>query len=134
MQLAFGRGDRAAVRAQFAALARLRRLDRVGDVALDHTFQEAWLLQALGDSASAERHLCVPLSALSTMGTRLVTDVPQAAAVGRSLAFCAHAAARRGDVAAAQRWAQGVSALWATADGPLQPLVGEVRHLGVTPH
>ena len=129
MQLAFGRSDRAAVRAHFDALMRLRRGYLPGDVALDNTFQEAWLLMAVGDSARAERHLCVPLSALPTMGARLVSDVPQAAAVGRSLDFCARAAARRGDVAAAQRWARGLTALWKTADPPLQPFVTEIRPL-----
>ena len=127
MQLAFGRGDRAAVLAHFDALMRLRRGYLPGDVALDNTFQEAWLLTAVGDSARAERHLCVPLSALPTMGRGLVSDVPQAAAVGRSLAFCARAAARRGDTATAQRWARGLATLWATADPPLQPVVAEIR-------
>jgi len=129
MQLAFGRHDPAAVRAHFVALTRLRRGYLPGDVALDNTFQEAWLLMAVGDSARAEQHLCVPLSALPTMGTRLVADVPQAAAVGRSLDFCARAAARRGDAASARRWARGLTALWATADAPLQPVVAEIRPL-----
>jgi tetratricopeptide (TPR) repeat protein len=129
MQLALGRHDPSAVREHFAALMRLRRGYLPGDVALDNTYQEAWLLMAIGDSARAEEHLCVPLSALPTMGTRLVSDVPQAAAVGRSLGFCARAAARRGDAAAAQRWARGLAALWATADAPLQPFIAEVRSL-----
>jgi hypothetical protein len=129
MQLAFGRDDRAAVRAHFGALMRLRRGFLPGDVALDNILQEAWLLRAVGDSARAEQHLCVPLSALPTMGTRLVSDVPQAAAVGRSLEFCALAAARRGDAASARRWARGLMGLWATADPPLQAAVAEIRPL-----
>jgi hypothetical protein len=63
------------------------------------------------------------------MGTGLVSDVPQAAAVGRSLAFCARAAARREDAAAARRWARGLAALWATADAPLQAVVSEMLPL-----
>jgi tetratricopeptide (TPR) repeat protein len=129
MQLAFGRHDWAAVRRHLDALMRLRRGYLPGDVALDNTFQEAWLLTAIGDSTRAEQHLCVPLSALPTMGRGLVSDVPQAAAVGRSLAFCARAAARRGEGASARRWARGLTALWATADLPLQPVVSEIRPL-----
>jgi hypothetical protein len=127
MQLAFGRRDRAAVRTNFAALTRLRRGYRVGDIALDNTFQEAWLLQSIGDSAAAEQHLCIPLSALPTLGTQLVRDVPQAAAIGRSLAFCARAAARRGDASSARRWARALTALWATADRRLQSVVADAR-------
>jgi tetratricopeptide (TPR) repeat protein len=129
MQLAYGSHDRTGVRARFDALMQLRRGYLPGDVALDYTFQEAWLLMAVGDSTRAERHLCVPLSALPSMGTGLVSDVPQAAAVGRSLAFCARAAARREDAAAARRWARGLAALWATADAPLQPVVSEMLPL-----
>jgi hypothetical protein len=127
MQRALGRGELGALRAHFNTLEKVRRVDRAGDISLEITYQEAWLLLAMGDSARAQRHLCTPLSALPTLGTSVVRDVPQAAAVGRSFALCAQLAARRGDLAAARPLADAVITLWATADSSLQPLRSELR-------
>jgi hypothetical protein len=134
MQRALGRGDRAAVRAHFDTLSRMRRVDRVGDITLDATFQEAWLLLAIHDSSAAQRHLCAPLSALPTLGTRLLRDVPQAAAVGRTLSLCAQIAAWRGDSIAARRWAQAATLLWATADAPMKAQLDELHPLTAATH
>jgi eukaryotic-like serine/threonine-protein kinase len=134
MQRALWRGDRAAVRAQFDTLSRMRRVDRAGDITLDATFQEAWLLLAIHDSSAAQRHLCAPLSALPTLGTRLLRDVPQAAAVGRTLSLCAQIAARRGDSIAARRWAQAATLLWASADGPMKAQLDELHPLTAATH
>jgi serine/threonine-protein kinase len=127
MQRALARGDNGAVRAQMDTLTRMRRIERVGDIALDNTFQEAWVLLAMHDTVAAERHLCAPLSALPTLGTRLLFDVPQAAAVGRSFALCARMTARRGDAAAAQRWTQAVVLLWSSADPDVQSSLNDLR-------
>jgi hypothetical protein len=132
MQRALGRGDRVAVRAHFDTLTQMRRVDRVGDIALDNTFQEAWLLLAMGDTALAQRHLCVPLSALPTLGSRVLLDAPQAAAIGRSLAVCARIAAGRNDRVAAHRWAEAVELLWATADSSLAATIADLRPLAAT--
>jgi len=129
MQRAFGRGAWSTVRAHFDTLERIRRVDRAGDIALDITFQEAWLLLQMRDTARARRHLCTPLSALSTLSTRVLRDVPQAAAVGRSLALCAELAARSGERAPAQRWVSALSTLWSGADAPLASQLVKVRSL-----
>jgi hypothetical protein len=117
------------VRAQLDTLTSVRRVDRVGDIALDNTFQEAWLLLAMRDTAAAQRRLCVPLSALPSLGIGLLVDVPQAAAVGRSLALCARLAAQRGNRAAAQHWALALIELWATADSSLKASLAEFQPL-----
>jgi hypothetical protein len=129
MQRAFGRGAWSSVRAHFDTLERIRRVDRAGDIALDITYQEAWLLLQLRDTARAQRHLCTPLSALSTLSTRVLRDVPQAAAVGRSLALCAELAARSGERAPARHWATALSTLWSGADAPVMPQLVKVHSL-----
>jgi tetratricopeptide (TPR) repeat protein len=129
MQRALARGDRSTVVANFDTLARMRRVDRVGDITLETTYQEAWILLAMRDTAGAQRQLCAPLSALPTLGTRLIRDVPQAASVGRALALCAQVAARRGDAASARHWAQAAAMLWSTADAPLRPMLADMKNL-----
>ncbi|HEV7993120.1 MAG TPA: serine/threonine-protein kinase [Gemmatimonadaceae bacterium] len=131
MQRAFTRGEARRVRAHFDTLARMRRVDRAGDISLDYTLQEAWLLLGMGDTLQAQRHLCTPLAALPTLGTKVLRDVPQAAAIGRSLLLCAQMSARRGDRASASRWARNVALLWSTAD----PLVrSQLADLGALAH
>jgi hypothetical protein len=127
MQRALGRGEVAVVRAHLDTLERLRRVDRAGDISLEITYQEAWLFLAMGDSVRAQRHLCMPLSALPTLGTNLLRDVPQAAAVGRAFVLCAQLAARRGDRASARIFADAAITLWATADSSLQSSTSELR-------
>jgi hypothetical protein len=126
MQQALARRETAAIRANLDTLRRARRANRPGDVALDFTWQEAWLLAAIGDTAAAIRHLDLPLNALETLGTQVVNHVPQAAAVGRAMAWRAELARATGDTVNARRWAMAVGQLWATASSELQPLV---RHM-----
>jgi hypothetical protein len=129
MQRALGRGQLSVVRAHFDTLARMRRVDRAGDISLDNTYLEAWLLLAMRDTTQARRHLCTPLSALSTLNTRILRDVPQAAAVGRSFALCAQIAARRDEQASAGHWADAAITLWSEADPPLQAMLADLRPL-----
>src|SRR5690606_36183322 len=109
MQREWAAGRTDAVRAHFDTLQRTRSMDRPGDVTLDHIYQEAWLLAAIGDSAAAARHLELPLTATTTLGTRILRDVPQAAALGRAMALRAELAAAAGDRATARRWAAAAS-------------------------
>ena len=133
MQRALGRGEAVVVRAHLDTLERLRRVDRAGDISLEITYQEAWLLLAMADSVRAQRHLCTPLDALPTLGTKLLRDVPQAAAVARSFALCAQLALRRNDVSTARTLADAAIALWSTADSSLQSLPSGLRQQFTAP-
>ena len=133
MQASLVRGDSAALRRTLAELAEYRAPIRAGDVAIEGTYHEALLLLALGDSAAAEEHLDLSLQALSTLGTALLDEMPQAGALPRAMALRAELAARRGGGAQARRWARAVSALWADADVSLQPIVERVRALAGVP-
>ena len=66
MQQALAENHVAVVRREFDALQQLRKAIRPGDVSLDHTLQEAWLLAAIHDTTAAIRYLDLPLSALTT--------------------------------------------------------------------
>jgi hypothetical protein len=126
-QLALARGDTAAVRAVVRGWDEAVRAARPGDYAADGSFQAAWLLLALGDSAGAARQLDLTLEALPSLTPLLLRRVPQAAALPRLMSLRAELAARGGDAATAARWARGVAALWADADPELRPLVERAR-------
>jgi tRNA A-37 threonylcarbamoyl transferase component Bud32/tetratricopeptide (TPR) repeat protein len=125
MQRALARGDSAAVRARFAQLRELRGTLRPGDLSIDATYQEAWLLLALGDTTAATRLLDLSLDALPTLGTYLLDQVPQAAGLPRAMALRADVAAHRGDADTARRWARAVTALWSGGD-EVRPVVGRM--------
>jgi hypothetical protein len=127
MQRALAESGPAALRAQFDTLRALRRTLRPGDVSVDYTYQEAWLLAAIGDSAAATAHLDRSLDALPTLGVYLVTFPSHVAGLVRAMALRADLAARRGDAATARRWARPVVALWSRADPALQPVVARMR-------
>ena len=127
MQQAMARGDVRGVRMALDSVRNARLGLRPGDVAMDHTYHEAWLLLSLGDTAAAVRHLELPLSSLPILNTHLLDDVPAAAALGRALALRADLAAATGDVPSARRYAAQVVTLWGSASPPLQPLVRRMR-------
>ena len=129
IQQAYGAGLSAQVRAQLDTLDRLREGIRPGDVTLDRTYQEAWLLAAIGDSAAAARRLDMTLTAPTTLGLTLVGEAVQAAALGRAMALRADLAAAAGDAATARRWAANVVALWSGASPELQPTVARMQGL-----
>jgi len=108
--------------------------DRPGDVSLDHAFQEAWLLVRIGRAEEAGRGLDLPLTALSTVSTRMldVDHVPAAAALGRAMALGAQLAIARGDTALATCYAHGVLALWKGSSPPLQPVLSEMQRIAST--
>jgi hypothetical protein len=82
-----------------------------------------------GDTADAEHLLDLSLNALPTLGTGLLTEVPQAAAITRAMALRADLAARRGDRPTAKRWADGAAALWASAEPSLRPNLERMRRI-----
>jgi hypothetical protein len=98
-------------------------------VAIDATYQEAYLELGLGDTLAAIRRLDGALTALPTLGTDLVTEVPQAAGLVRSMALRAELAAARGDRDRTQWWAQAALALWSGGDAAVAPVLRRLRAL-----
>lgn len=132
MQQDLAGGDERALRLRFDSVRAARVGLRPGDVSLDHTVQEAWLLLALRDTAAAIRYLDLPLSSLPTLSTHLLDDVPQAAAVGRAFALRAELAAATGDARGARQHAERVLALWDGASPLLQPTITRMRQLAAS--
>ncbi len=129
MQWALAQGDTAEVRARFARLMALRATGRPGDVSIDATYNEAWLLLALRDTAAATQLLDLSLNALPTLGTGLLHQVPQAAGLVRAMALRAQLAARAGDRPTLERWARAARTLWARADAALRPMLDSLQAL-----
>ena len=133
LQGLLSRGDTAGARAGLAAVAR-QRAQLTGAAGIDATYQEARLFLALGDTTGAVAMLDAPLNALPSLGSHLLDEVPQAAALGRAMALRAELAASVGDDETARRWAARVLVLWDGADAVLHPSVQRMRALaGVTP-
>jgi tetratricopeptide (TPR) repeat protein len=120
MQQALAHHDLNVIRQNFTQIRRGRESDRPGDVAIDYTFQEAWLLAAIGDTAAAVRHLEHALNALPTLGDYIVEFVPQSAALGRALALH-HELTLSLDRKDANDSRQQLDALWRNADGAVRP-------------
>ena len=129
MQQALARGDRRGLAEALRRRDEARRGGRPGDVAIDYTFLESWLLLSLGDSAGAARHLDRSLDALPTLGTYLLNQPAQSAALVRAMVLRADLAHAAGDRAMARRWAGAAAALWARADPELQPVVERMRRV-----
>jgi tetratricopeptide (TPR) repeat protein len=130
MQWALSRGDTGVVRARFERTRALRApRSRPGDVAIEFTYGEAWLLLALGDSSAATQLLDLSLEALPTLGTHLLDQVPQAAGLLKAMVLRADLAARAGERATAGRWGAVVATLWAGADPEFGPIVSRMSAL-----
>jgi len=129
MQWSLDRGDSAAVTRGLDALRAQRRNIRAGDVTVDGVYTEGRLLLAVGDTAAAVRSFDQALSALPTLSVALLSRVPQAACLVRTMALRAELAAHTGDAATARRWAGAVVTLWAAADPELSPTVDRMRVL-----
>ena len=129
VQSALARGDAAAVRSGIAAVDRARGGVSVGDVSIQHVYHEAWLLAAVGDTAGAISRLDRSLGALASLGSGLVSEVPQAAGLVRAMALRAELAAAMGDQRVATRWARGVLALWRDADPDVGAVVSRMEAL-----
>jgi tetratricopeptide (TPR) repeat protein len=128
-QQALAQGNRSRARIILDSLAEVRRTYRPGDVALDHTLNEAWLRSVVGDAAGAARQLDRVLDALPTLSTFAVREEAQSAAVARTMFLRAELASAQGDSVTARRWAGNALALWANAEPLLQPAVARLRQL-----
>jgi len=129
MEQALARGDATAVRARFAQGQAGRTADRPGDIAIEYTYIESWLLAQIGDTAAAIAHLDGSLNALPTLGRYLLDRPSQAAGLVRAMGLRAELAAATGDRASARRWGSAVATVWARADPELQPYVKKMRDL-----
>ena len=127
IQRAAAKHDSAAVHERLRAIGRLRALDRPGELSIYLTYQEAWLLLQVGDTAAATRQLDASLAALPALGPYVLDYVQDAAFLVRAMAFRSDLAARAGDARTAQHWATAVLQLWSGADPPLQDLVTRMR-------
>jgi hypothetical protein len=123
------RGDSAAVRGRFAALAASRALLRPGDVSIDAAFAESRVLLELADTAAAVAALDASLGAIDGMDDRMLRVVPMTVSLVRAMALRADLAARRGDRVTARRWARPVIELWSGGDAALAPLIAHLRAL-----
>lgn len=122
------RGARA-FRAGFDSLQVARKDLRPGDVAIDYTYHEAWLLAAVGDTVRAVAHLDRSLQAMSTLGTFLESQPSQAAGLVRAMMLRARLAAARGDPGTATKWARAAGTLWAKGSISLRPDIAEMQGL-----
>jgi tRNA A-37 threonylcarbamoyl transferase component Bud32/tetratricopeptide (TPR) repeat protein len=129
MQQQFAAGDTRGLRSTFALRRAARAGLRPGDVTFDFTFQEATLLLMLGDTAAASQYLDLPLTALPTLNTHLLDNVPGAFALGRAMALRAELAAAAGDSTTARRYARNLMALWRGASASLQPVLRRMAAL-----
>jgi tetratricopeptide (TPR) repeat protein len=123
-------GDRAAILRTLDRQRALRTDTRAGDVAITGTYTEAVVRVAIGDTAGATTVLDQTLGAPATLGTELLQNIEQAAALVRAMVLRAQLAHRLGDAVTARRWASEVVALWSGADNAeLQATVQEMRNL-----
>jgi hypothetical protein len=101
---------------------------RPGDIALDHTVQQAWLRAAAGDSAGAVNQLDLVLGALPTLSALVLRDDAQAAAFGRGMVLRADLAGAR-EPAVSRRWAGAALDLLSGADAAFKPTLDRMRSL-----
>ncbi|MGH7530657.1 MAG: hypothetical protein ACREMN_09775, partial [Gemmatimonadales bacterium] len=131
---ALDHGDTVSIRATLDSLERARADLRPGDVAISGTLLEARVLLAIGDTGRATELIRRPLDALTTLGTGLLENVDQAAALVRAMVLRADLAGSRGDAATARRWAAAVIALWQDADDDaIQAVVERMRSIAERP-
>ena len=126
LQRAANRGDAAALHALLRSISRTRALSRPGELSIYFTFQEAWLLLQVGDTASATSELDGSLNALPTLNPYILDYVQDAAFLVRAMILRSDLAAKAKDVQASQRWASAVVDLWAGADEPLREVVARM--------
>jgi hypothetical protein len=123
-------GDTTAIRERFARLRVLRVGLRTGDVAMTVTYEEARVLLAIGDTATAVELLDRSIGAPATLGTDVLDNMAQAAALVRAMILRAQLAERAGDDATARLWAGAVVELWSDSDNAeLRETVGRMRQI-----
>lgn len=129
MQQALARNDAADIRRRLKRMEAGRSADRPGDIAIEYTYIESWLLAQIGDTAAAISRLDRSLNALPTLGKFLLKRPSESAGLVRAMGLRAELAAAASDSATAKRWGAAVATLWAAADPELQPYVARMRSL-----
>jgi hypothetical protein len=129
LEAAVAKGDLARYRKLLSDLRAARQPFRPGDYSIEGIYAEAATQLMAGDTADAEHLLDLSLNALPTLGTGLVSEVPQAAAITRAMALRAELAAHRHDQPTAARWATGAATLWASAEPALQSSLQRMRRI-----
>jgi hypothetical protein len=120
--------DTSDVRRLLGRAQRVRTDTRPGDVAINGTYTEAIVRLGLRDTIGATQLLDQTLGAPATLGTQLLTNVEQAAALVRAMSLRAQLAERAGDIPTARRWAGAVIILWGGSDAnELQEVVSRMR-------
>ncbi|MDQ2766355.1 MAG: protein kinase [Gemmatimonadota bacterium] len=119
IQRAASKHDTATVHKLLNAVASMRALGRPGELSSYLTYQEAWLLLQVGDTAAATRQLDATLTALPTLNPYVLDHVQDAAFLVRAMVLRSDIAANAGDQRTAQRWGMAVSELWSGAEAPL---------------
>jgi tetratricopeptide (TPR) repeat protein len=127
IQRAASRQDAPAVRAMLHAINSTRGLEQPGELSIYYTYQEAWLLLQVGDTAAATRELDASLNALPSLGQDLLDYVQETAFLVRAMVLRSDLAAKSGDDKTAGRWGAAVAELWAGADPSLQTVVARMR-------
>jgi hypothetical protein len=127
IQRAASKQDAPSVRTLLRAINITRGLERPGELSIYYTYQEAWLLLQVGDTAAATRQLDASLNALPALGPYLLDYVQDAAFLVRAMALRSDLAAKAGDDKTAVRWGAAVAELWAGADPALQSEVARMR-------
>jgi tetratricopeptide (TPR) repeat protein/tRNA A-37 threonylcarbamoyl transferase component Bud32 len=130
MQNRLASGDDRGVRLLFDSLTQARRFRKPGNVAMDFTFVEAWLLASIGDTAAAATHLDVTLRGLPALSRNALWELGQSAAVPRAMAYRATLALALGETQNASRWATAAATLWKNADAELQTDVARLLKMG----
>lgn len=129
MQQALARADSVALKSLLTAVKNDGKNQRPGDVALDFTYQIAWLMAASGDTVGAAQQLDRALGSLPSLSALSLREPASAAAAGRAMALRADIAAARAETDERRKWARALVDLWASADAPLQPVVARMRSL-----
>jgi hypothetical protein len=94
-----------------------------GTMGIDRLYQHANILLAMRDTASAVDRLDRALVGLRYSRQNLLTIIPQAAAIARTMALRAQLAQRAGDGKTVDHWAPAAEALWADADAGIRSQV-----------
>ena len=109
-----------AVQKRLEELAAERRAVAVADVSVDQSVQEALLLVATGDSASARARLVAALDGVSSSSSFTLSEVAQAAALGMGRLLLADLARGASPPTAARARAE-LRTLWREGEGTKRP-------------
>lgn len=125
--VALHRGERGAARRLADSLTASRAGSAPGEVTMDAVFQNAWLLDALGDSDRAAATLDRALRGLSRTPPNLLSGATLAAILVRAMIFRANLANDAGDAATYRKWSEAANALWGRGDPEVRAKLPQLR-------